>query len=287
MVAEPPRKSLALINNADTTSTASKAPGSLGSRGTRCAPHLASLGCGACGPGVRRATRPLSFPPWRLFGPAHPCRLDRSAHPCRLDRSAHPCRLDRPAHPNTAHESHPLPSRLRAGRCAGGAHARYTSTGRRSCSSCSKIGHGRPIFGIQQDLRSCATSFLRGRRHLGAGCQRDLRSLAGCDLLIPRFTSFAGTPVGLRPRAPHRLENTPPRKVTSDPSGNVHPALHESDRRTRTEPSAATLTSTGSMTFSSATTSSISLTRRISSAAEWLTFTPASSQASYTRSGTS
>ena len=81
--------------------------------------------CGACGPGVPGATRPLSFPPCRLGRSAHPCRLVGWAHPCRLlgsallsagrvgaslsagrvgaslsaGRVAHPCRLVGWAHP--------------------------------------------------------------------------------------------------------------------------------------------------------------------------------------------
>ena len=79
--------------------------------------------CGACGPGVPGASRPLSFPPCRLGRSAHPCRLvgwripvgwsggaslpagrvgaslsaGRVAHPCRLVGWAHPCRLVGPA----------------------------------------------------------------------------------------------------------------------------------------------------------------------------------------------
>ena len=49
-------------------------------------------------------------------------------------RAGGSCRLDGQGTPATA-GSHPLPSRLRAGRRSlAGTHARYTSTGRRSCS---------------------------------------------------------------------------------------------------------------------------------------------------------
>ena len=96
---------------------------------------------------VPEARRPLSFPSYRLNRPAHPCRLNRPAHPCRLNR---------PAHPSTAHESHTLPSRFARSLRS----LTHSSTGRRSCSS----------------LRSCAVAGAPG-----AGCQRDLRSLAGCE----------------------------------------------------------------------------------------------------------
>ena len=49
-------------------------------------------------------------------------------------------------------------------------------------------GRTRPVL-IHRKTVLLVTSFLRGRRRLGAGCQRDLRSLAGCDFRA--FVRFA------------------------------------------------------------------------------------------------
>ena len=93
-----------------TASTALKAPGRSTGRASLRSSSLRS--CGAYFVGAGSSGRPLSFPPCRLAGSAHPWRLAGSAHPCRLAGSAHP---------DTAHDSHkpPQPIARRAVRPGG------------------------------------------------------------------------------------------------------------------------------------------------------------------------
>ena len=86
-----------LLDNAD-TSNASKVPGRSTSGRRSCSSQAPARAASSDIPlaSLAGTTRPLSFPPWRLF------------------RSAHPWRLSGSAHPDTAGDSHTPPQPIRS-----------------------------------------------------------------------------------------------------------------------------------------------------------------------------
>ena len=110
-----PRKPPARSQTIQTPTATPRKPPARSAAGPRCAlQSLASLApCSAYVVRARRASRPLSFPPCRLSGAAHPWRLDRKRIPGSWTGSA----------PRRAPDSHALPSRFARSRLAALTHS--------------------------------------------------------------------------------------------------------------------------------------------------------------------